>query len=732
MKQKMYVPVIIILLMTATALINFNCTKKMEPPIAKVIAHLDTVLGRELVDNYFWLRERDNPDVIAYLEAENEYTASVMKHTVALQEKIYEELIGRIKETDLTVPYRKGDYFYYSRTEEGQQYEIYCRKHDSLEAKEEILLDLNLLAEGKEFLSLGTYRISPNSKLLAYAIDETGSERYTLRIKNLETGELLPDKIDSVDTDLEWANDNKTIFYCIYDEAWRPYKMYRHKLGDSQTDDVLVYHEKDDAFWLAAAKTKSDKYLLMVMGNKTTREYRYLDADNPTGQFKIIHPRQHNMKYFVEHSGDKFYIRTNDNNSINYKIVTAPVSNPLKKNWKELIAHYDSVTIDNIEIFEKYMALFIREGGLQQIRIMELKSGKTYDIDFPEKAYSVWSGDNFEFKSDILRYNYESMISPESVYDYNMTDHQSTLKKQKEILGGFKSEDYATERLFAPTDDGVMVPLTIVYKKGMVKNGRNPLYLYGYGAYGTNYDPYFSSNRLTLLNRGFIFVLAHVRGGGVMGIRWYEDGKMLKKKNTFTDFIACAEYLIDEKYTSADKIVIGGGSAGGLLVGAVVNMRPDLFKAVVADVPFVDIINTMLDESIPLTVLEFEEWGNPRDKEYFDYMMSYSPYDNVEAKDYPNMLITGGLNDTRVQYWEPAKWTAKLRALKTDHNRVPGMAVCRDGTKDMPRWLSSTPSFLMFLESGSNIVGIFLNLKNILTCEKIRQARFNTPLLSAD
>lgn len=658
-------------LLVAVTLLAVTCLgqAEMKPPAADTTPKVDTLFGHEMVDNYYWLRDRDNPEVIEYLEAENAYTESMMKHTEKLQDKLYKEMVSRIKETDLSVPVRRDDYYYYSRTEEGKQYKIYCRKKGSLEAEEEILLDVNQLAEGKDYMYLGIYEISPDHKLLAFAVDTVGSERYTLRVKNLETDELHPDVIDSVSTSLEWANDNETFFYTITDEAWRPYKLFLHKLGDDVEEDVLVFHEKDDAFFLDVSKSKSMDYLLIELESQTTSELHYLDASNPTGEFKLIHPRQHEMEYSLYHHGDQFYIVTNDN-AKNFKLMRAPVSDPSKDKWKEVIPHRDSVKLDRIEVFADFMVLYERENGLRQIRIKDFATDEIHRVEFPEPVYTCWGEWNPDYYSQLLRFTYMSFITPKSVYDFNMRTRERELKKQKEVLGGYDPDLYQSERIYASASDGTRIPMSMVYRKGMIKDGSTPLYLYGYGAYGASMDPYFSSNRLSLLDRGFIFALAHVRGGGEMGRYWYEDGKLLKKKNTFTDFIAAAEHLIAEKYTSSDRLVIDGASAGGLLIGAVVNMRPDLFGVVIADVPFVDLMNTMLDESIPLTVIEYEEWGNPNQKEYFDYMLSYSPYDNVQSQDYPDMLILAGLNDTRVQYWEPAKWTAKLRAMKTDNHRL--------------------------------------------------------------
>jgi len=663
------ITLMLMLLTLAAVSVLVSCSQRVDvdPPVAKIVPHVDTMFGEEVVDNYFWLRERDNPEVIDYLKAENAFTDSVTQHTKDFQDKLYQEMLDRIKETDLSVPVKRDNYYYYNRTEEGKQYSIYCRKKGNLDADEEILLDVNKLAEGKDFMRLGVFAVSPDHKMLAYATDDKGNERYDLRIKNLETGKLYPDAIENIATSVEWANDNKTLFYTITNDAWRPFKVYRHKLGDDAKNDKMIYHEKDDAFFVGLGKTKSMAYLMIGIGSNTTSEYRYLDANNPFGKFKVVEPRKHEMEYDIEHHGDKFYILTNDN-AKNFKLMETPVNRTSKKYWKEVIPHRDSVMLTGMDLFKDYMVIYERKDGLRQIRVTDFNTGEAHNIEFEEPVYAVYGSKNPDFKSHVLRFTYMSLVTPRSVYDYNMKTRDRELKKQKEVLGDYNPEDYQSERIYATASDGAQIPVSLVYKKGMKKNGNNPFYLYGYGAYGMNMDAWFSSNRLSLLNRGFIFALAHVRGSSTMGRAWYEDGKLMNKKNSFTDFIAVAEHLIDEKYTSQDKLVIGGGSAGGLLVGAVVNMRPDLFKVVVADVPFVDLMNTMLDETLPLTVIEWEEWGNPNEKEAYDYMRSYSPYDNVEAKAYPNMLLTGGLNDTRVNYWEPAKWTAKLRANKTDDN----------------------------------------------------------------
>ncbi len=658
------------LLLVALVVISAGClVERIQPPVAKVDPKIDTLFGRTMVDNYHWLRERGNPEVIKYLEAENDYADKLMEHTEAFQEKLYGEMLGRIKETDLSVPVRRDEYYYYSRTEEGKQYSIYCRKKESLDAPEEILLDVNQLAEGLGFTSLGIYEVSPDHRLLAFGVDTSGSERYTLRVKDLKTGELFGDVIDSVATSLEWANDSRTFFYTVVDDAWRPFELYRHELGRPVSDDVLVLREDDEAFWLDIAKSKDTRYVFIKLGSQTTSEVRFLDADRPTDSFRMIQARKQGMEYKVSHHGDHFYIVTNDE-ARNFKLVRTPVARTSMENWQEVIPHREDVKLDRVEAFRDYMVLYEREDGFRQIRIRNVASGQTHRIEFPEPVYVCWGAYNPEFNGSTLRFTYTSLITPESVYDYDMDTRERELKKQKEILGGYDPEQYQSERAYALAPDSTLVPVSIVYRKDMVKDGSNPLYLYGYGAYGMSSEPYFSSNRLSLLDRGFIYAKAHVRGGGEMGRYWYDEGKLLNKKNTFTDFIAVAEYMVAQKYTSPDRLVCSGGSAGGLLIGAVINMRPDLFHAAVTGVPFVDVINTMLDESIPLTVIEFDEWGNPKEREYFDYMLSYSPYDNVVARDYPNMLIRAGLNDTRVQYWEPAKWTAKLRAMKTDRNRL--------------------------------------------------------------
>jgi oligopeptidase B len=647
----------------------FAGAEDIKPPVAEIIPKLDIMQDEQRTDNYFWLRDKSNPKVIEYLEAENRYTEAVMKHTEPFQEQLYQELLGRIKETDLTVPEKLDDYFYYTRTETGKQYRIYCRKQGSLDAAEEILLDGNALAEGHDYMAIGAYEVSPNHQLLAYAINTTGDEKFTLRVKDLSTGELLPDEVPNIYYGVEWANDNQTLFYTTLDDTKRPYKLHRHKLGSDSQEDALVYHETDESFYLHLGKTRSNAYLLMNLESNNTSEVHYLEADDPTGDFKVFQPRRREVEYSVEHHSDRFLIVTNVD-AKNFKLIEAPVDAPSEANWKEVISHREAVKLDGVSPFQNHLVVYERENGLKQIRIFELATNEVHSVDFPEPVYTFWGGGNREFNTNILRFHYSSFITPNSVFDYNMDAKTRELKKQEEVLGEYDPSRYESQRIFAEAADGTEVPVSLVYKKGMTQDGNNPLLLIGYGSYGISIDPNFASNGLSLLDRGFIVAIAHIRGGGEMGRPWYESGKLLNKKSTFTDFITCAEHLIAENYTTSDKLVIQGGSAGGLLMGAVMNIRPELFKAVLAHVPFVDALNTMLDASIPLTVIEYEEWGNPNEKPYYDYIRSYSPYDNIEAKNYPNLLVTAGLNDPRVHYWEPAKWTAKLRASKTDSNRI--------------------------------------------------------------
>ncbi len=635
-----------------------------EPPVARKIPVADTLFADVRVDDYRWMRDKSSPDVIAYLEAENEYTAAMTAHIAELTETVYQEMVGRIKETDLSVPYLDNGFFYYSRTEEGKQYPIFCRKEGSLDAEEIVLLDQNELAKEHDYFEIWAKNVSPDNRLLAYSVDSTGSETFTLYIKDLVTGELLPDVIPEIDHALEWANDSSTLFYTTMDEARRSDKLWRHTLGTDPSDDVLVYNETDPGYGVWISRTRSDRYLIMDVGSRDTEEQHLLSADDPSGRFVLVHPREDGVEYYLSHRGDEFYIRTNDG-AKNYKVMRAPVDAPSKDNWTEVIPHRDGVKIERIEVFEHHLVVAEREKGQRRVRVMNLDTGDEHYVEFPEPVYAVYPSENREYETTTMRFSYMSHVTPTSVYDYDMDTRDRKLLKQKEVLGGYDPALYASERLFATAPDGTEVPVSILYRRDAKSDEGNPVYLMGYGAYGASMDPWFSSNRLSLLDRGVIYATAHVRGGGEMGEEWWEDGSMLSKMNTFTDFIACSEHLIGEGHATPDGLVATGGSAGGLLMGAIANMRPDLYRIIIADVPFVDVLNTMLDASIPLTVGEYDEWGNPNEEEFYWYMKSYSPYDNVGALDYPDMLITASLNDPRVQYWEPAKWTARLRATKT-------------------------------------------------------------------
>jgi oligopeptidase B len=657
---------VILLACISTAFIGAE-QRDIKPPVAQKIPKIDTLHNEVLVDDYFWLRDRDNMKVIEYLNAENEYTEKVMHHTTELQKTLYNEMLARIKETDLSAPVKLDNYYYYHRSEKDKQYPIYCRKKDSLGADEEIILDHNDIAEGYEYCEIGELMVSPDHRLLAFMVDTLANERFTLYIKDIDNDTLFSECIPNTGYTIAWAADNRTIFYTKCDDAKRPYKLYRHTLGNDPVQDECIFHETDDALWLDVYNTKSKQYIILLSSSHTTCEIHYLDARTPYEDFSIIHPRQHEMEYYVVHCADKFYIRTNDN-AKNFRICEAPVNDPQKSNWKEIIPHRDSVMIEDMEVFQNFLVIHERVNALEQLLIIDLTTSKSHYINFDEPVYTFWLHDNLDFNTDLLRFTYTSFITPKTVYEYGMNTRTRHLLKQYEVLGGFDPGLYQVERIFATAGDGTRIPISLVYRKTLQETGTNPLYLNGYGAYGASTEPYFSSNRISLLDRGFIYGIAHVRGGGELGRIWYDQGKLFNKMNTFTDYISCAEHLIEKKYTSTEHLIMAGGSAGGLLVGAVMNMRPELFKAVVTDVPFVDLINTMLDPSLPLTVLEYEEWGNPDDAAYYKYMKTYSPYDNISARHYPHILITAALNDPRVMYWEPAKWTAKLRSLKTDNN----------------------------------------------------------------
>jgi oligopeptidase B len=651
---------------------TFQWPAGVQPPTTEkepkeFIAH-----GDKRIDEYYWLNQRDNQKVLNYLKAENAYLDTMMGSTKELREKLYKEMRSRIKEKDESLPYKDNGYWYYSRFEEGKQYPVFCRKKETLEAPEEIMLDQNKMAEGFPYFSIGGRAVSDNNELLAFTVDSVSRRLYGLQIKNLVTGTVYPETITNVEgNNIAWAADNKTIFYVKKDvTTLLGYQIWRHELGTDPVKDVLVFEEKDNRFYIGVYRTKSKKYIAIYSSmNQVSSEYRLLEAAHPTGSFNIFEPRKENFQYRIEHFNDKFYVLT-DWEAPNFRLMETPETKTGKKNWKEVIAHRKDVYISNLLVFKNHLVLGEMKDALNQLRVINQTDKKDYYIPFPEAVYASFPNVNPDYNTNVLRFSYTSMTTPGSIYDFNMETHQRELKKQTEVLGGFKQEDYITERLWATVRDGVKVPISLVYKKGITKNSSNPLLLYAYGSYGSSMSPAFNSNIISLLDRGFIYAIAHVRGGQEMGRQWYDQGHLFNKKNTFYDFIDCGEYLIKEKYTAAAHLYANGGSAGGLLMGAIVNIRPDLWHGVVADVPFVDVITTMSDPSIPLTTGEYKEWGNPADKAEYFYIKSYSPYDNVEKKAYPNMLVTTGLHDSQVQYFEPAKWVAKLRELKTDNNKL--------------------------------------------------------------
>ena len=637
------------------------------PPTAAIKPKELTIHGHTRVDNYFWLRERENPEVITYLESENAYTEAIMAHTKPLQEELYAELVGRIQETDSSAPIKKGEYFYYDRTEAGQQYKIHCRKHGSLDAPEEILLDENALAASTKYFKLGIFQVSPNQQLLAYSSDTSGGERYTLVVKNLATGEMLADAVPDTFYSVEWANDNRTLFYNKQNEVWRSDRVFRHTLGTDPSEDIEVFHETDELFNVYMHKTRDDAYLVITSASMETTEQRFLHADMPEGELTLLAPRKRGWRYFLNHRQGEFFILSNEEARNNKLMVTA-VANLAPANWQTFIPHNPDKLLENVDVFADHLVVYGRFNGLHTLDIHNFSGSIRQPVAFPEPVYAIQVSENPEFVTDRLRFVYTSLTTADTTVELDMDTLEWHKIKQLPVLGGYDPANYQSERTFATAPDGTQVPISLVYRKGLVRDGRNPCLLYGYGSYGASMSPSFDQKRLSLIDRGFIYAIAHIRGGKEMGRQWYDQGKWLHKKNTFTDFIACARHLINEKYTSREKLAVNGRSAGGLLMGAVTVMAPELFKVVVAGVPFVDVVSTMLDESIPLTTGEFEEWGNPKEEVYYKYMLSYSPYDNTEAKAYPNILITAGLNDPRVQYWEPAKWAAKLRALKTDDN----------------------------------------------------------------
>ena len=636
------------------------------PPLAQQIPRVDTLHGDVRVDNYFWLREKDNPKVLAYLDSENAYTAAGMKHTEALQRTLYGEMLGRIKETDLSVPYRDNGYWYYSRTEQGKSYPILCRKHGSLAAKEEVYLDENALAAGKKFFSVGDQGVSPDGRRLAYLEDTTALRVYTLYVKDLRTGRLLADTLGQIVPGLAWADDNRTIFYSTADSARRTNAVWRHVVGDPRSRDVKVYQDDDVLNNVGVGRSKSGKFVFIADDGFTSSEWRVIPTAAPTDAPRVIAPRRANVEYSVDHIAGAFLMVTNDD-ARNFKIVRIPENDFSPAKWTDWLPSNDSVFVEGVEPFRNYVVVTERSGGLRRLRVTNLATKATSYVTFPEPAYGVFPTQNAEFDSRTLRFVYSSFLTPASTFDYDMASRKRVLKKRVEVPG-YDASRYKVIRLMVPVRDGVRVPVSMLVRKDWVQDGSHPLLEYAYGSYGITTEATFNSPALSLVDRGFAYAIAHVRGGQDMGRQWYDDGKMMKKKNTFDDFVDVAEYLEKEKYTSADRMVANGGSAGGLLMGAITNMRPDLFRAVVADVPFVDVINTMMDASLPLTAQEWQQWGDPHIKEQYDYMKTYSPYDNVERKAYPWMLVTSSLNDSQVSYWEPTKWVAKLRAMKTDTN----------------------------------------------------------------
>lgn len=643
-----------------------SCNNEPKAPIAKIIPTTLESFGHQRTDNYFWLRDRNNPEVTAYLEAENAYTNAQMADVQSLQDKLFEEITSRIKQTDESVPYKHNGYYYYTRYEEKKEYPIYCRKKGTLDADEEIMLDVNLLAEGKRFCQVAGLSVSPDNTMLAYGVDYSGRRLYTLNIINLGDRKSLAAPIENTVGDVAWANDNKTYFFATKDTVTlRSDKIFRQQLGGNQSE--LVYHEQDETFVSGVYRSKSEQYIIIGCYASVSNEYHIIDANKPHETPKVFQTREKEHEYSIYHYENQFYVLTNWQ-AKNFRLMKTPENATTRNNWKEIIPHRTDVLLEDLDIFKKYLVLSERKDGLANIRVLDTYTSNEHYIDFGEPVYVAGTSINPEFDTEILRFSYSSLTTPNSVYDYNMTARTRTLLKQQEVVGRFDPADYQAERIYVTARDGARIPVSMVYRKGFKRDGCQPLLLYAYGSYGHTIDPYFNSSRLSLLDRGFVFAIAHIRGGQIYGRQWYEDGKLLKKKNTFNDYIDCAQYLVDSLYTSTDKLFGMGGSAGGLLIGAVANMKPQLFKGLIAAVPFVDVVTTMLDDSIPLTTGEYDEWGNPNDSIYFEYMLSYSPYDNVTAQDYPAMLITTGLHDSQVQYWEPAKWVAKLRATKTDNN----------------------------------------------------------------
>lgn len=671
-----------------------SCTAMadLKPPRAKRIAHeIKAPHGHTRTDPYYWLKERKDPEVISYLEAENAFTKAVLKETEPLQKTLFQEIVGRIKQDDSSVPYRKKNYEYYRRYREGESYPLYCRRKADTK-KEEVIFDVSALAKGHKFFSLRSGGVSTDENIAAFSSDTVGRRIYTIQFKDLKSGEILPDKIENVTGNHAWANDNKTFFYSRQDlKTLRSYQIYRHLLGTPVKDDILVFEEKEETYRCYVYKTKSERFVVIGSSQTLSDEYRLIEADNPTQEARIFTPRKRNLEHGIDHQGDQFLVRTNKD-AKNFRLMTTPVDQTGEEHWKEVIPGRKDVYLSGVEVFDKHLVVVERRDALTRIRVRNDKN-EWHELDFGEATYAAGLGMNAEMNTEVLRFHFESMRTPESVFDYNMRTRKKTLRKEEPVLGDFDKNNYATERLDAIARDGTKVPISLVYRKGVTKDGSAPLFLYAYGSYGSSTSAGFRSTMLSLVDRGFVYAIAHVRGGQEHGRSWYEDGKLMKKKNTFTDFIDCAEYLVKKQYADPKRLFASGGSAGGLLIGAVANMRPDLFRGLIADVPFVDVVTTMLDDTIPLTTFEYDEWGNPAEKKAYDYMLSYSPYDNVAKKDYPAMLILAGLHDSQVQYWEPAKWTARLRhrtsgrepiLLKTDMTAGHGGASGRfDRYKDV-------------------------------------------------
>jgi len=644
----------------------------LNPPIAKKIEKLLEKHNDVRIDNYFWMNDRENQEVINHLNAENFYTTSVLQHTETFQKNLFEEMKGRIKEDDNSVPYKLNGYWYVTKFEKGKDYPIYTRKKETLEATEEIIFDCNEMAKNHSYFNLGGISISPDNTLAGFAIDTVSRRQYTIQIKNLITGEIFSDKIENTTGSSTWANDNKTLFYSKKDEVTlRSNKIFKHKLNTKAVKDSLVFHETDETFNTFVYKTKSKKFIIIGSSSTLTSEYQILNADTPDGDFKIFQERTRELEYSIAHYKDSFFIITNKDDATNFKLQKTSETSTTKENWEDVLPHRNAVLLEDIEIFNDYLVVSERENGLNKIRIINWNGKEDYYLPFDSETYTANLGNNPDFDSDQLRYSYNALTTPSSVIDYSFKTKAKTIKKEQEVLGGkFNKDHYESKRIWATARDGAKIPMSVVYKKGISLDGKNPLLLYAYGSYGSTIDPYFSTIRLSLLDRGFIYAIAHIRGGEYLGREWYESGKKLTKMNTFKDFIDCSKFLIQENYTSSKHLYAMGGSAGGLLMGAIINLNPELYNGVIAAVPFVDVVTTMLDDTIPLTTGEYDEWGNPNDKQYYDYMKSYSPYDNVASKKYPNLLVTTGLHDSQVQYFEPAKWVAKLREFKTDNNKL--------------------------------------------------------------